>query len=130
MTTPVTTKPMETDVEQKKQEMIFVPNVDAFEKENVITMIIDVPGADENSVDIEFEKGKLKVSAKVQRRVNKENYKILHSEYYVSNFERTFILPERVDAENITATVKDGILTLSIPKLKEMEAKKITVKSA
>ena len=118
---------MSTDI--KDEAMIFVPDTDVYEENDVITLVVDLPGVDEESVDVQLEKNQLHISAKAEKPQFKEDYKIQHTEYYTGDFKRTWAIKENLDPEKIDAQIKDGVLTLKLHKIKST-AKKIQVRSA
>ncbi|WP_372367230.1 Hsp20/alpha crystallin family protein [Candidatus Uabimicrobium sp. HlEnr_7] len=119
---------MSTDI--KDDTMIFVPDTDVYEEDNIITLVVDLPGVDENSVDVQLDKNQLQISAKAEKSQFKKDYKIQHTEYYTGDFKRTWAIKEALDPEKIDAQIKDGVLTLQLHKLKKDTAKKIEVRSA
>ncbi|MBS0525661.1 MAG: Hsp20/alpha crystallin family protein [Proteobacteria bacterium] len=107
------------------------PAVDIVEKDKAYEVTADVPGFDEKNIEVKVVNGSL--SIKGERQAEKEEKK---KDYYLSerefgSFERSFPLPEGVDREKIEATVKKGILTVTLPKTPEActPAKKIEVKA-
>ena len=91
-------------------------------------MIADLPGADENSVEVTLEKNVLTISAyPPEEKV--ENYSLEFGEYGVGDFERKFVVSEDVDRERIEAKVKNGVLTLHLPKAGPAKARKIAVRA-
>jgi HSP20 family molecular chaperone IbpA len=107
----------------------FVPPADIFDTDQAIIMLLDVPGADPAGVDVALEKRILTVSAR-STPYEPENYVLLHGEYQDGNYERAFTLSDEVDGERIDATIKDGVLRLTLPKTTPSPAKKIAVKPA
>ena len=107
----------------------FVPAVDIYEYDNEVIVTADMPGVDENSVDITLEKNILTIKGLVDVE-EPENQDKVYSEYSVGNYKRTFSLSDEIDNEGIRATVKDGVLRLNLPKAEQAQIKKIAVQSA
>jgi HSP20 family molecular chaperone IbpA len=99
------------------------------EKGNTVIMLLDVPGADPASLEVTLEKRMLTISAKVTSSVP-EGYAPAYSEFQDGTYERRFIFSDRMDGEHIDATLKDGVLRLTVPKAPETGAKKIAVSAA
>ncbi len=106
------------------------PAVDIGEKDNAYEVTADVPGFEEKSIEVQVVDGSL--SIKGERKSEKEEKK---KDYYISerefgSFERSFPLPEGVDTDKIEASLKNGVLTVTLPKTAEAQkpAKKIEVK--
>jgi HSP20 family protein len=128
MSDPQTTDTRSTEYGRDNMP-IFVPPADIFDTDQQIVMLLDVPGADPASVDVALERRVLTVSAHSQP-FRPQNYTLLHGEYEEGNYERAFTLSDEVDGERIEATLKDGVLRLTLPKTTPSPAKKIAVKSA
>jgi HSP20 family molecular chaperone IbpA len=117
------------DAERTRTSRVFVPRVDIYEADDAIVMLADLPGVDENSVDISLEKNVLSINGYVEPE-KPENYTLAFAEYEVGNYERSFTLSDEIDRENIEATVKDGLLRLYLPKAGPAKTRKITVKAS
>lgn len=101
--------------EQKQPRRAYVPAVDVVEAENAVDLVIDVPGVAENSVDLSIEKNILTVSAVPADGVI-AGKKLMYAEYGVGEYRRSFALAEEVDQEHITASLKNGVLRIKLPK--------------
>jgi HSP20 family molecular chaperone IbpA len=113
--------------ERTRDSRVYVPRVDIYETDEVIHVVADIPGADENSIEITLEKNVLTIDADVQ--VEKpEDYSLTYAEYGIGSFRRKFNISNEIDQENIVAEVKDGVLKLALPKSKKV-AQKISVKA-
>ncbi len=116
------------DTERTRDSQVFIPRADIYETEDAIIVLADVPGADENSLDITLEKNVLTIYASVQPE-QPEGYSLIYQEYGVGDYERSFILSNQVDRDKIEATVKDGVLRLELTKAAEAQARKISVRA-
>ncbi len=108
--------------------MTFKPRVDIIENGKDLTLIADMPGVDENSVEIELEGRELTIHGRFAASPP-EGYATTYREYRNGNFERRFTLGNSIDREGIKATVKDGVLRLILPKVKDAQPKRIKVVS-
>ena len=117
----------ETGAERTRDRLAFVPRVDIYETDENIVVVADMPGVDESSVDITLEKNVLTINGYVEP-VQPENYSLAYAEYRVGDYERSFTLSNEIDQDNIEATLKDGVLTLTMPKVGPT-TKKIAVKA-
>jgi HSP20 family protein len=117
------------DIEDTRNARTFVPRVDIYETDEGIVLLADMPGVNENSVDITLEKNILTIFGVAERQAP-ENFEPAYSEYSYGNYKRTFALSDEVDREKIEATVKNGVLRLVMPKAEEAKTRKITVKTA
>jgi HSP20 family molecular chaperone IbpA len=112
--------------ERIQARKVYVPQVDILETEQALLLVSDMPGVDEGAVDITVEKNILTIKGTVQGEVP-AGYKLSYEEYRVGDYERSFTLPNEVDREGIQATIKGGVLELTLPKVKQAVTKKITV---
>lgn len=119
----------EVGAERTQARKAFVPRVDIFETDAKLVVVADMPGVDENSVDITLEKNVLTINGRVEA-VQPENFSLAYAEYEEGDFERSFTLSNEIDLNKIEATVTDGVLRLHLPKVGEAQVKKIAVKAA
>jgi len=107
----------------------FVPRVDIYETKDALFLIADMPGVDEQTVDVELEKNILTISGRVENgRV--QDYSLVFSEYEVGDYERSFTLSDEIDKDKIKATVRQGVLRLELPKAEKVKPKKIAINAA
>jgi len=118
----------ETGAERIRDRKAFVPRVDIYETDDQIVLVADVPGVDQDSIEITLEKSLLTVNGYVEPEPP-EGYDIAYAEYDVGDFERSFRLSNQIDQEKIEATVKDGVLRLVLPKIGPAKTRKIAVKA-
>ena len=105
----------------------YSPRVDISETDNSFNFNIAVPGLNKNDLSIEIEKNQLKISGERKFNDEKNNYHSIENGY--GKFSRSFQLPEDIVEENISASHKNGMLNISIPKdLKSSIKKTITIK--
>jgi len=108
------------------------PAVDIVEHEKAFEVTADLPGYDEKTVEVKVSNGNLVIKGekKEEKEEKKKDY-YLH-ERHVGSFERSFRIPETVEAEKVEATFKKGILTVTMPKKVEAQKpeKTIPVKAA
>lgn len=102
----------------------FAPRVDVEEDDSQYRIHADLPGADKNDVCVQLENNILSIGAKIARRG--EN--IVRGERQSGEFKRSFQLPRRTDAEGIAASMKNGVLTVVVPKPKSEVGRKIEVR--
>lgn len=117
--------PMEA--ERTRNRRVFVPPVDIFEAKDATVLLADMPGVDEKSVNIALDKNILTIRGTVEPKQYK-GYSCVYNEYDVGDYKRAFSISDDVDKDKIEATVKNGILRLTLPKSEPAKAKKIPVK--
>ncbi len=121
------------NVEPFWRELNFAtPAVDIVEKDNAYEITADVPGIDEKNIEVQLKNGNLTIKGekKEEKEEKKKDYYL--QERHFGSFERTFGVPEGVDADKIEANFKKGVLLITLPKKAEAQkpAKKIDVKAA
>jgi len=114
-------------LERTRNRRTYMPAADIYETGDHIVVLADMPGVDENSVNITVEKNVLTIDGNVNEEVL-QNHTLSYQEYGVGDYRRAFTLSAEVDRDHITATVKDGVLRLTLPKAEPAKAKKITVR--
>jgi HSP20 family protein len=108
------------------------PAVDIIEKDKAYEVTADLPGFDEKNIEVKVVNGSLSIKGerKSEKEEKKEGYYLSEREF--GSFERSFGLPEGVDTDKIEASLKKGVLTVTLPKMPEAQKpeKKIEVKAA
>jgi HSP20 family molecular chaperone IbpA len=102
--------------------------VDIYETDEAITVVADMPGVSEDSVELTLEKGVLTINGNVDPEVP-EGYSLVHAEYRVGDYTRSFTLSNEINQDAIEATLKDGVLRVTLAKVTEAQTKKISVKA-
>jgi HSP20 family protein len=98
-----------------------------WEEENCWKVEVDLPGVKQEDVDLTVEKNSLRITA--ERKGPSDERKFWHQERAYGRIDRLITLPETVDAEGITAELKDGVLALTLNKRPESQPRKIQVKA-
>jgi len=106
----------------------WYPKIDVYEKDNVIYVKADLPGIDEKNLNVELEGNILTISGTSEETCEKKEKNYHRIERCYGSFSRSITLPENVDIEKVNAEYKKGVLTVSIPKTKKEDTKKINVK--
>jgi HSP20 family molecular chaperone IbpA len=116
----------ETGAERTRDRLAFVPRADIYETEEAITVVADMPGVDETSLDITLENNVLSIDGYVES-FRPEGYSLTYAEYRVGDYQRAFTLSDQIDRDGIEAVVKDGVLRLHLPKITEARKRKIAI---
>lgn len=119
--------PVETERTQARK--VFIPRVDICETKDAIVLLADMPGVDEKSIDITLERNVLTLLGRVEPDTY-EGYSAAYVEYDAGDYERAFTLSDEIDRDRIDASVKNGVLRLTLPKAEPVKLRKINVKSA
>lgn len=106
----------------------WMPGVDINEFDNSFELHVDLPGVDPKDVEITLDNGVLTISGERSYEKKEEDGMIRRrSERAYGRFYRRFILPDTVDAENVKATDRHGVLQISIPKQAKALPRRIKV---
>ena len=119
---------VETGAERTRDRLAFVPRADVYETAEAITVVADMPGVDETSLDITLENNILSINGYVEP-LRPEGYSLAYAEYEVGDYQRVFTLSDQIDRDGIEAVVKDGVLRLFLPKATEARKRRIAIKA-
>jgi HSP20 family protein len=104
----------------------FVPSTDVYETEEGLTLVMEMPGASRDNLNVSLEEGVLKIEG----RLDPSKYNGLdpiYTEYNVGHYARSFSLSDKVDQDNIGAKLEDGVLTLTLPKSPAAKPRRIAI---
>jgi HSP20 family protein len=107
---------------------MFSPRFEVKETKNAYVFKADLPGLEEKDLEITVTGSRVTVSGKREAENKNEGETYYAYERSYGSFSRSFTLPEGADADHAEADLRNGVLTLSIPKLPEHQPKKISVK--
>ena len=108
----------------------WVPAVDIVEENDRFVLRADVPGVEPTDIDVSMDAGVLSISGQRFEESRSEDAGMQRVERVSGRFFRRFSLPDTADAESIQAQTKNGILEVTIPKLPEVQARRIEVRAA
>jgi HSP20 family molecular chaperone IbpA len=115
------------EAQAMKGSVTFSPRFDIWESDDKLVLYGDLPGVAPEDLDVHFENRELRIFGKVALRHS--NIEPFYSEYGIGDFQRTFTVSEVIDAENISAELKNGVLTVHLPKIEAVKPRRIEVKS-
>jgi HSP20 family protein len=105
------------------------PRVSLWDEGRALVLRADVPGVAEKELDLQLTQDVLTISGE-RRSDAPEGYSVHRQERAPARFSRSFTLPTKVEGDKISATLKDGVLTVTMPKTPESQPRQIAVKSA
>ena len=114
--------------ERPAARRVYAPRADVYETPEEIVVVAELPGVSEESLDITLEQRELTIRGTTAASAP-EGYRLIYSEYGEGNYERRFVLADSIDRTGIAANLKNGVLQLRLPKVKEALARKIPVKA-
>lgn len=104
------------------------PALDLYQSNDNIIAVIELPGMRKEEIEISLHDGTLTIAGE-RKSETPNGEKAERSERYVGKFRRSITLPARVDANRVSATYRDGILTVTLPKAEEAKPKQIQVRA-
>ncbi|MBA2565384.1 MAG: Hsp20/alpha crystallin family protein [Gemmatimonadetes bacterium] len=114
--------------EGTREGLYFEPAVDIQENETELTLIADVPGTGSEDIQVDLRDSLLTLTGTA--RAVEARWRPLYQEYPEGHFLRQFRLGQQIDQSRISAEMKDGVLTLTLPKAQSAIAKRIQVQTA
>ncbi len=105
--------------------MLFNPPIDIYETDNGLVLYADLPGVTTEALELQVQDNRLVLFGRV--RDDQDGRAILHEEYKVGDFLRSFILSDEVDHEHISARLNNGVLRVELPRTQRTEPRRIQV---
>jgi len=112
-------------IEAVQQREAIAPVVDVYENVDELLLLVDVPGATNDGIDVHLDKGQLTILAK--RREDAPG-SLLAAEYQACDYLRVFSVPAGIDPAKIDAQLSGGVLRLRLPKSESVKPRRIEVK--
>lgn len=113
-------------MEPARNERTYVPVTDIYEKDDAILVRCDMPGVQQDQVDIHLDNYELEITGK-QVVENPEGYELLAGEYDTGVFRRKFSVPQLIDRDMIRARLHNGVLDIELPKAEQAKPRKIEI---
>jgi HSP20 family protein len=107
----------------------YVPATDIYETPEEVIVVIDMPGVCFDCANVSIVDEELIVTGHVTHGEDQDDY-VLYREYDVGHYHRHFGLPDLIDADQIEATMADGVLKIALPKVEEVRPRQIPIKAA
>ena len=104
------------------------PKVNVYEYDDKVGIVAEIPGLNKKQLNVDVEDGVLTISGDKHSTFEEDGAKVIRRELKQSSFKRSFELGEQLDGDNIAANFKDGVLSVSIPKIEPEKPKKTFVK--
>jgi HSP20 family molecular chaperone IbpA len=114
--------------EQTRPGRYYVPEVNIYEFEDSLKLWADMPGVKEKDVDVTLKDGTLTLVGKVSTEIY-NGLRPLYTEYNIGNYYREFVLNEDIDESKIRATMRNGVLELTLPKKEHAKPRRIEVQA-
>lgn len=107
---------------------VFPARADIYETKDNLTLLLEMPGVARDSVNVTLDKRVLTVTGRKKSHAPND-FALTHAEFQDGEYERSFTISEMVDGERISASMKNGMLEVSLPKTSKAEARRIPVRT-
>jgi HSP20 family protein len=118
------------ELEKKEETTVparaFIPTADIYETTDALKVVLEMPGVEKNNVNVRVEDGVLTVEGRLDFSKYRD-LQPLYTEYNVGHYSRSFRLTTKIDQSKIGAEMKDGVLSLVLPKAEEAKARTVQV---
>ena len=119
-------KELVTKEENTVPARYYVPSTDIYETQDALTVVMEMPGVGKEDITVALENDRLRVEGQIAFS-KYEGLEPVYTEYNVGHYARAFTLSNKIDQEKISAQVEDGVLTLTLPKVKESQPRRIPI---
>ena len=118
------------EVEKKQETTVswrtYLPVTDIFETDQALTVVLEMPGVDKDAVEVSVEDDILTIDGRIDYS-KYEGLQPVYTEYNVGHYTRSFQLSSKIEQGNISAELKDGVMTLVLPKAEKAQPRKIKI---
>ncbi len=104
----------------------YLPYADIYETEGALCVVMEMPGVEKKRLNVALENDVLRVDGQIDF-ANYEDMEPVYTEYNVGHYARSFTLSNKIDQEKISAQLEDGVLTLTLPKAKQAQPRRISI---
>ena len=104
----------------------YIPYADIYETDDALAVVLEMPGVEKKDLKVALENDVLTVDGQIDFGKYKDMEPV-YTEYNVGHYARSFALSNKVDREKISANLEDGVLTLTLPKAKHAQPRKIAI---
>jgi HSP20 family molecular chaperone IbpA len=108
----------------RERERYAVPPVDIYETEDGLVVVADLPGVGRDGLSVQVEQGVLTIEGRQAREVSRE---VVNREFVLAPFFRQFRIAEQIDATRIRAALRNGVLTLELPRAEQTKPRQIPI---
>ena len=106
--------------------LLFNPPIDSYETPDGLVLYADLPGVDSEGLDLQVQNNRLTLFGRVTTDVP-ESAQMMHQEYHIGDFLRSFILSDEVDHDRIQAKLANGVLRVELPRAARAKPRRIEV---
>lgn len=104
----------------------YMPFADIYETDEALCVVMEMPGVEKKDIDVALESDVLRIDGRIDFS-KYDGMEPVYTEYNVGHYTRSFTLSNKIDQEKISAQLEDGVLTLTLPKAKEAQPRRISI---
>jgi HSP20 family protein len=104
----------------------YVPFADIYETDEALCVVMEMPGVEKKDLGVALENDVLRIDGRIDFS-KYDGMEPVYTEYNVGHYTRSFTLSSKIDQEKIGAQLEDGVLTLTLPKAKEAQPRRISI---
>src|SRR5690242_11201178 len=105
---------------------LFVPVTDIFETPEALTVVLEMPGVDRDSIEANVENSVVTIQGRIDFS-KYEGMQPVYTEYIVGHYARSFEISHQLDQTKISAQMKDGVVTIVLPKSEHTKPRRIQI---
>ncbi|PVV06528.1 MAG: heat-shock protein [gamma proteobacterium symbiont of Ctena orbiculata] len=124
----ITKRDMQAQRQRELPQRSIRPDVDIFEDELGITLTADLPGVTKDGLDIQVDNETLSIDGKAEIEMP-EAMQAVYADVRATRYQRSFSLSSELDGDKAEASLKDGVLSLRIPKREQFQPRKIEIRN-
>ena len=113
---------------EREPSLAIVPAADVFEDSSGITLQLDMPGVAKDRLNLQVNQNALVIEGSAQISMP-QDMAALHAEVRSTRYRRSFVLSEELETDKVDASLRDGVLTVRIPKRAELQPRRIEVRA-
>jgi len=117
---------VEKKTEATTPARVFLPVTDIFETPEALTVILEMPGVDRNSLEARVEDDVVTIEGRIDFS-KYDGMQPVYTEYIVGHYARSFEISNKIDQSKISAQMKDGVVTIVLPKAEQAKTRRIEV---
>lgn len=110
---------------QGESKSVWRPSVELLNGDDTLTLKASLPGISEEDIEVRLTRESVHLSGEYKYDKDYEDHGVYYSEFRHGKFERSIVLPVAIDHENVTADLRDGILSLTLPKIVPTSKKEV-----
>ena len=123
-----TRKPDEGQPTERETSIVIVPPADVYEEADGITLQLDIPGVSKDRLNLQANKNTLLIEGNARLDMP-QGMTALYADVRSTLYRRSFVLSDELESEKTEASLKDGVLTVRIPKRAEVKPRRIEVRT-